>query len=814
VAGWPLFIFQAYPSNSTLMNGPLVLLLALSLSPRLGPGPLHPGSLPAMRQAVPDSILAVVREEYGVGRFWHGVQRLRGALDGNLPEDEETLLLLVRGEMGWRHWSAAEELLQAAVDRGALNGPLPWFLLGRAREEGGDIPGAEGAYSLALGGMPTGEGGEEGRGEVDPVEVRLRRSRARIAMGHLAGAMEDLRAVVREDVVRGRWLALELARRAADDGVPETTQAFLTEVTPEEVRHLGWDLPARALLASGDSAGAETAFWSALPTLASGSERGLAWDRVGALRLARGDSIGARAAFQQVIREDPRGGLAVGAGGDLLELGFDSASVALQAAEALARGVGRERDALSAYRAYGELKGGLLTGEETLAVARIHLTLREPRDALALLGSLGPEENAALRAGVLILRAQALGALGRTSEARAVQDSLIAGYPDRPEAVEILFLRADALQDRGDLPGAVLGFEATAALSPSQNLAGQARMRLGQIHLSTGNEEEAIQVFKDYLESFPNGRRWDEAAFWAGRTLLARGREAEARTLLDSLRKRFALSYYSVQAGALLGLPYDPEIPESISPPPLPQGVAQGLSRIDALMRVGSDEGASWELERLTRELREVEDVGERRGLLLRLASELNERGLTREGINLGWEVQRLGGEWDRDLLSAVYPFPYREMVLREAREKELDPFLMAGLIRQESAFWHEARSRADARGLMQVLPSTGRELARVQGPQGFEPEEHLYHPEINLHLGMSFFSDLRRRFGADLSVLLSAYNAGPTRARRWQAYPELGDVARFVERIPFAETRGYVKNVLLNREIYAWLYPSLDAER
>ena len=810
MAGWPLFIFQASPPDPTLMNGILILLLALALSPREGSGSLRPGSLPGVRQAVPDSVLAVVREEYEVGRFWHGVQRLRGALAGKIPEDEETLLLLVRGEMGWRHWSAAEQLLQAAVDRGWLTGSLAWFLLGRAREERGDFLGAEGAYSLALGGR---EGGEGEGGEMDPLEARLRRSRARIAMGHLTGAMEDLKAVVREDPVRGRWLALELARRAADDGIPETTQAFLAEVTPEEVRHLGWDLPARALLASGDSAGAETAFWSALPTLASGSERGLAWDRVGALRLARGDSVGARAAFQQVIREDPRGGLAVAAGGALLELGFDSASVALQAAEALARG-GRDRNALNAYRAYGELKGGLLSGEEALALARIHLTLREPGNALALLGTEGLEGDTALRARVLILRAQALGALGRASEARAVQDSLIAGYPDRPEAVEILFLRADALQDRGDLSGAVLGFEATAALSPSQNLAGQARMRLGQIHLSTGNEEEAIQVFKDYLESFPNGRRWDEAAFWAGRTLLARGREAEARTLLDSLRKRFALSYYSVQAGALLGLPYDPEIPESISPPPLPQGVAQGLSRIDALMRVGSDEGASWELERLTRELREVEDVGERRGLLLRLASELNERGLTREGINLGWEVQRLGGEWDRDLLSAVYPFPYREMVLREAREKELDPFLMAGLIRQESAFWHEARSRADARGLMQVLPSTGRELARVQGPQGFEPEEHLYRPEINLHLGMSFFSDLRRRFGADLSVLLSAYNAGPTRARRWQAYPELGDVARFVERIPFAETRGYVKNVLLNREIYAWLYPSLDAER
>lgn len=197
----------------------------------------------------------------------------------------------------------------------------------------------------------------------------------------------------------------------------------------------------------------------------------------------------------------------------------------------------------------------------------------------------------------------------------------------------------------------------------------------------------------------------------------------------------------------------------------------------------------------------------------MRLALELNERGLTREGINLGWDVRRLGGPWDRDLLSAIYPFPYREMVLQEAREQGLDPFLMAGLIRQESAFWQEARSSADARGLMQVLPATGRELARARGPRGFEPEGHLYRPEINLHLGMSFFSDLRRRFGEDLPILLAAYNAGPTRARRWRAYPEAGDLARFVERIPFSETRGYVKNVLLNREIYAWLYGSSDAE-
>jgi soluble lytic murein transglycosylase len=212
-------------------------------------------------------------------------------------------------------------------------------------------------------------------------------------------------------------------------------------------------------------------------------------------------------------------------------------------------------------------------------------------------------------------------------------------------------------------------------------------------------------------------------------------------------------------------------------------------------------------VEALTRQLREGDDPEGRRARLLRLALELNERGLTREGINLGWEVRNDGRPLDRDLLAAIYPLPYRDILLAEARDREADPFLLAGLIRQESAFWVDARSRADARGLMQVLPATGAELARSQGPAGFRPDDHLFDPEINIHLGTAFFADMRRRFGDNLPIILSAYNAGPTRANRWRQYPEAGDPPRFVERIPFTETRGYVKNVTANQAIYAWLY-------
>jgi soluble lytic murein transglycosylase len=322
-----------------------------------------------------------------------------------------------------------------------------------------------------------------------------------------------------------------------------------------------------------------------------------------------------------------------------------------------------------------------------------------------------------------------------------------------------------------------------------------------------GREEEALEVYGAYLDEFPDGRRADEAAYWWGRTLIETGSELEGREVLLQIPRDHALSYYSVRAGELLGIPLDLEIPIPTDTLPFPSFLRDGLGRFDRLQAVGLDEAADWEFETIADRIRQDPDEKRRHQVLLRLAHELNDRGFTREGINLGWELRRDGAEEDRNLLMAIYPFPYREIVMAEALERGIDPYLMAGLIRQESAFWVEARSRADARGLMQVLPTTGRGLARTGGPVGFNPDDHLYEAEINIHLGMAFFQDMRRRFGPDLPVILSSYNAGPSRAQRWRRYPEARDMALFVERIPFTETRGYVKNVLANRAIYAWLY-------
>ena len=191
----------------------------------------------------------------------------------------------------------------------------------------------------------------------------------------------------------------------------------------------------------------------------------------------------------------------------------------------------------------------------------------------------------------------------------------------------------------------------------------------------------------------------------------------------------------------------------------------------------------------------------------LDLADALIERGFSIRGINIGRDLERGGAPQTKRLLRVLYPFPYRELVTREAAERDIDPIFLAALIRQESAFTPRIHSPAGAIGLMQVMPATGRELARSQGVRGFTAAS-LETAEINLHLGTRFWLDMERRYGdGELPLVLSAYNAGPTRARRWRRLPEFADLLRFTERIPFDETRGYVKNITRNIGLYQFLY-------
>jgi soluble lytic murein transglycosylase len=190
------------------------------------------------------------------------------------------------------------------------------------------------------------------------------------------------------------------------------------------------------------------------------------------------------------------------------------------------------------------------------------------------------------------------------------------------------------------------------------------------------------------------------------------------------------------------------------------------------------------------------------------LAEALNERGYTVRGIRLGLQLQSREGRLNPRLLRILYPYPYRNIIEAEALEMGLDPLLAAALIRQESMFSARISSPVGARGLMQIMPQTGRAVASGLGIGSWD-DELLFQPEINVHLGTRYLADQMRAYDGSLPAVFSAYNAGPHRVEEWRQYPEFGDEELFTERIPFRETRDYVKILTRNLAVYEALYGS-----
>jgi soluble lytic murein transglycosylase len=164
-----------------------------------------------------------------------------------------------------------------------------------------------------------------------------------------------------------------------------------------------------------------------------------------------------------------------------------------------------------------------------------------------------------------------------------------------------------------------------------------------------------------------------------------------------------------------------------------------------------------------------------------------------------------------------AYPLPYRSSLLRYANQRNLDPYLVAGLVRQESEFNPKAVSPARAYGLAQILPSTGRSISRKLGVKRFRTST-LLEPDTNLKFGVYYLRTLLDGQGGKLPQTLASYNAGSTRVASWMAWAEFREPAEFVETIPFSETRNYVQLVLRNAAFYRRLYgpapPGAAAEK
>jgi soluble lytic murein transglycosylase len=471
-----------------------------------------------------------------------------------------------------------------------------------------------------------------------------------------------------------------------------------------------------------------------------------------------------------------------------------------------------------------------------LARARALSQAGRHSEALALAQALVRRALPADQAGeARVIGGRALIERDRDRQADQLLASVPAGSSAAPEAA---FLRARIANRRGVGYG---GYESVATRFPGTFWAEEALVTMAHLASRDGLEGEAVPYYRRLLEAFPAGRyversvwavgwsdfqagRYAEAAerfegaatqtghgsyesrflYWAGRARDAMGQPQLARALYEETVRRYKHLYHGLRAAETLNLVRtgaSSTHPTSMPLLPGPVVVAEpSRTRVQQWLLIDRyGEAAD--------ELRTVPPTAQ---VLASLAWLDWRRGALRPAINT---LRRAYPEWmsaDGDAMPdpawrILYPVDFEEMLVEAARQERLDPALLAGIIWQESTFDPQAVSVAGARGLMQILPSTGRSLARSVGVR--YRANMLFEPAMGLRLGARYFRRLLDAFGGRVERALAAYNAGPGRVGVWAAARPQATAEEFIEAIPYPETRGYVMGILAHREHYRRLY-------
>ena len=330
-------------------------------------------------------------------------------------------------------------------------------------------------------------------------------------------------------------------------------------------------------------------------------------------------------------------------------------------------------------------------------------------------------------------------------------------------------------------------------------------------------QPDADAKFAAFLRKYPASSNAPNALYWLGRDAERGNDLPHARSYYRVASERYPETYFGQHAAARLdklgtGDEDPPEFLALIPPPPplrpfdepLPASASERWTRAQALRSIAFDGAAELELKAA------YFAAGSPR-LLYEAAQAAFDQGHFAAGMQYGrlivpnFDARRFS---DVPLIvwRTLYPLPYEAALRREAAKNSFDPMLAAGLIRQESTFQADAVSPKKAVGLMQVLPQTGRLMARQLRVR--YTKNSLFEPDFNLQVGMVYVAGLLRALGAP-EYALAAFNAGEDRIALWRSERNYDEIPELVESIPFTETRDYVQVVLRNAEVYRMIYGS-----
>jgi len=481
------------------------------------------------------------------------------------------------------------------------------------------------------------------------------------------------------------------------------------------------------------------------------------------------------------------------------------------------------KEALKGYEGLLTSKpGSASTGEWQLGRARCLLSLRRDSEALEVLS--GSLATPALNAERLALR---IDAYTRANNSSATLDALaqIQAIDPHSTSYEAALNSAAGMFYRlGDWQNAARQYQTLVEAFPQGSHVQDAGWRLLWCHYFSGQREQVLQDLQGYLTRYPRSSRTPAALYWLGRLEEEQGDTAGAQALYSLLQNRFAHSFYAAQASLRQrNLPAAARAAVTPAPDSLARQVAQQIPPRDAAPISACSEYEPAEVLQPALELQalSLNDLAEEylraslaarpqqpelRFFLSRLeAGQGNvSAGIMDAGKIVPDYPSYQFSELPKEIWGLLFPQNYWSLVQRQARVSGLDPYLVMGLIRQESAFNARATSSANAHGLMQVLPSTAsssKRAARVR-----TAGVRLYNATYNIRFGCAYLRTLLNEFNGKPEPALAAYNAGDFRVRDWMKDTSFRDSSEFLEAIPIHATRAYVEVVLRDAAIYRQL--------
>ena len=710
------------------------------------------------------------------GRPWRATQLIIPALRDSTRRTPEVVMLAATAASEWGGWEEVERLLtsQPWLD-GAFEGRGRALLARAALNRGADSLAAAHAR-----GATDAAGSERDRGVAMVLLARAfdrmdRRDSAQVIYAKAAALLPRA----------ADWLHLRAAGVTADNA---QRAAYYSRLSTVAARDRVPRAEAVARERTGDLAGAAAAF-AALG------------ERASALRLqltATTDSAMHAPIRQQLVEliGSTSGSLEARTAAEVLDAFVPRLTAAeeLEIARSTARSGPVSRAATGFARAFEQ---GLGTSRDRFSYGTILMQLNRDREAAAQFARV--TEPRALAADAAYQRGRALLRSGQGDAARTQLRAVVRLYADEPNAAGIaLLLLGDLATDEGRDGPAREAFLDVVKRFPGSASAPNAAFRAATIAFVTGQYRAAARELDALRRDYPRSTEVHAAGYWSGRAWAHAGDTAAARERWRAVMAAEPMSYYAMLSARRLGAtPWAP--PAAADSFPKFGAVDSAVARARLLEQLGMDFEARLEYDRLDADALQSPDRA------LATAHAFREQQLSSRAIAL--MRRAMGGGIPRDARTyrLLYPVTHSPVLSAESAERGLDPALVSALIRQESHFNPRATSQAGARGLMQLMPSVGRSIAQAEGFPVWDPVL-LYMPEVNIRLGTNHLASLSRTY-AEEAHILAAYNAGGSRVARWRNKRGTDDAEVFIERIPFVETRDYVRIVIRNRALYEALY-------